>query len=114
LASGTQVRNTAHIYFDFNSPVSTNTTINTIDFSSGINSIKDEHHFVVWPVPVHYELLIQYVSDLIVDFAIYNVYGQIVTNGIIQNHLTRIKMEGWPAGIYFVKVGDSVKRIVKE
>ena len=114
LVSGTQVKNTASIYFDFNSPVKTNTTINTIDFTSGINIIKDEHSFDVWPVPVHDELIIQYLSNSKVDFTLYNVFGQALTKGKVQNELIKIKMEGWTNGIYFVKVGDSVKCIVKE
>ncbi|MBK6836829.1 MAG: hypothetical protein IPG89_22240 [Bacteroidetes bacterium] len=35
---GTQIKNTAYIYFDFNEPVITNTTINTIETITGIKS----------------------------------------------------------------------------
>jgi uncharacterized repeat protein (TIGR01451 family) len=35
---GTQIKNTAYIYFDFNEPVVTNTAINTIETITGIKS----------------------------------------------------------------------------
>jgi hypothetical protein len=35
---GTQIKNTAYIYFDFNEPVVTNTAINTIETITGITS----------------------------------------------------------------------------
>jgi len=50
LSIGTQIQNTAYIYFDFNSPVETNTTLNTLDIcitnSQNINaSICDDSFY---------------------------------------------------------------------
>lgn len=39
LAQGTQFRNSAAIYFDYNAPVMTNTTINTINNSIGVQQV---------------------------------------------------------------------------
>lgn len=39
LAVGTQIKNTAHIFFDFNEPVATNTTLNTI--GGAATSVKE-------------------------------------------------------------------------
>lgn len=54
LAIGTEIKNTASIYFDFNDPVVTNTTINTIaEKTSGvIDVVKGKLDVVLYPNPV--------------------------------------------------------------
>ena len=42
LANGTQLTNRAQIYFDFNPPIATNQTINTIDL---LTDVQDQHYF---------------------------------------------------------------------
>lgn len=53
LAVGTQIKNTAAIYFDFNEPVITNTTVNTIYLksSSGIVSKEKDCTLELYPNP---------------------------------------------------------------
>ena len=40
LPVGTQIRNTAYIYFDFNAPVVTNTTVNTLTIPSSVPEVN--------------------------------------------------------------------------
>lgn len=42
--SGKQVKNVAGIYFDFNSAVETNTTLNTLSLAAGIPSVNYENN----------------------------------------------------------------------
>lgn len=54
LPIGTQIHNTAYIYFDFNPPVQTNTTINEIAVTSGVG-VGENHNpilFSIFPNPL--------------------------------------------------------------
>ena len=49
---GTQIKNTAYIYFDFNEPVVTNTAINTIESFAGISShVLNNNYCSIYPNP---------------------------------------------------------------
>ena len=53
LAAGTQIKNTAYIYFDFNAPVVTNTTVNTLTIPSAVSEVNpDKTIFTIFPNPV--------------------------------------------------------------
>jgi uncharacterized repeat protein (TIGR01451 family) len=41
LADGTTINNTAEIYFDFNAPIITNTTVNTIDIPTSVRNVTN-------------------------------------------------------------------------
>src|SRR5205823_114690 len=53
LGIGTQIRNRASIYFDFNAPVMTGSTLNTIGTQTYVNTVKKEVNssFIVYPNP---------------------------------------------------------------
>src|SRR5204863_9868317 len=51
LSLGTQTTNTAYIYFDFNSPVVTNTTSNTLVVTGVSSMTKDNVQLKVYPNP---------------------------------------------------------------
>ncbi len=54
LILNSEIKNTAYIYFDFNPPIVTNTTINTNSYSVvGVNDIKNEFKFNVFPNPTN-------------------------------------------------------------
>src|SRR5204863_1735372 len=55
---GTQINNTAYIYFDFNAPVVTNTTINTVISSVGIATINNDLQVSVFPNPTQNEFTV--------------------------------------------------------
>lgn len=57
LMDGTEIQNTAAIYFDYNSPVITNTTTNTLQTSlSSIADPESEQWLSLFPVPVKNEI----------------------------------------------------------
>ncbi len=53
LAVGTQIKNKASIYFDFNAPIVTNTTLNTIRLQTSVPTIENEvvNSFNLYPNP---------------------------------------------------------------
>lgn len=59
---GTQFTNTANIYFDYNAPITTNTTINTLDEPTGVDEVQsgvDGITIDLFPVPAHDQLNIR-------------------------------------------------------
>lgn len=52
LAQGTEITNSASIYFDFNPPVLTNTTLNTIWVATSTEGPQVEQNVVLFPNPV--------------------------------------------------------------
>lgn len=58
LPAGTQIKNTAGIYFDFNSPVITNTTVNTIVDPLSIKENKNSSKFNLFPNPANEQIYI--------------------------------------------------------
>jgi len=55
LPVGTQIKNTASIYFDYNAPVQTNTTINTLSSATEVNTVAatENSSFTVFPNPAN-------------------------------------------------------------
>ncbi len=53
---GDEIKNTASIYFDFNSPVVTNTTLNTIITPTAVHDLSNPTTILAYPSPVTDEL----------------------------------------------------------
>ena len=59
LPLGTVIENTADIYFDFNAPITTNTTLNTIALSVGTKDAYSQHDLQIFPNPTSGSIAIQ-------------------------------------------------------
>jgi len=123
LANGTQIKNSASIYFDYNAPVKTNTTLNTIDNGSGVKEINQTEVFdlTVYPNPAS-----QSVSLLInsseasanAKVKFYNILGsemlaQTVKLTAGKNVLTA-DVSSLAAGMYFVEITEGTNSIMKK
>lgn len=116
---GTQIKNTAYIYFDFNDPVVTNTAINTIETVTGIKSHSlNENEWNVYPNPSTGVLYIVNHSSFkeASQIQVLNSIGQTVFEETITGNYKNIDLSKLNNGIYFVKIvsdkQSSVKRIV--
>jgi uncharacterized repeat protein (TIGR01451 family) len=84
LAVGTQIHNSASIYFDYNEPVKTNTTLNTIGGTTaiGVTEAIDEvaNTFSVYPNPAQqtFNALISSESDAFADLTLSDVTGKVL------------------------------------
>ncbi|MES2627947.1 MAG: T9SS type A sorting domain-containing protein, partial [Bacteroidota bacterium] len=65
LVPGDKIRNTAGIYFDYNEPVITNTTLNTIAAPDGIVETNTEKTVFVYPNPVSNEINVNVKSGVV-------------------------------------------------
>lgn len=116
---GTQIKNTAYIYFDFNDPVITNTTLNTLAAPTSIMDIsKNESDWLVYPNPSNGTLYLINNTNAQEEsqIQIVNAMGQTVYTETISSNRKTIDLSKLNNGVYFVKISsdthNSVKRIV--
>ena len=113
LPLGTQIKNTAHIYFDFNPAVVTNTTIN--NFTTVVTTIhpkiSDNETFSIYPNPSTGIFTFKD-SKNIKTIEVYNLMGELILS---QGNAKQINLQGFPQGIYVAKInGQFVSKLVKE
>lgn len=97
------VQNTANIYFDFNEPVITNTTLNTYaDFSTVESTINA--NLRVYPNPAS-TLLYTSVEE-IAAYRILDINGKLVQAGTIQANES-IDVQQLTSGLYFIELETS-------
>jgi uncharacterized repeat protein (TIGR01451 family) len=108
LPLGTQIENTAYIYFDYNAPIITNTTQNNFQtVVSTINKNEIANQLKVFPNPANELLNINLQNSVIENCIISNALGQTVfssANEINSNHKIQLNISHLSAGVYFVKV----------
>jgi uncharacterized repeat protein (TIGR01451 family) len=112
LPNGSQIENTAYIYFDYNAPIITNTTQNNFDITVGQFTLSgNENPIVLFPNP---SAGIFYFKDShnIHAVEVYNLLGEKV---FVQGAVNQINLQNQPKGIYLVRVNSShTLRVVKE
>ena len=122
LLAGTQIKNTAYIYFDYNSPIVTNTTVNEFLLTTATNGNK-LHHFVrISPNPGNGKYDIKLSTEIKSEetrIEIYNIFGSLILKTKTQSYLNQIDLSQQPNGIYIVKIlcsnGEQVaQRIIKQ
>ncbi len=122
LAVGTQVHNTAYIYFDFNAPVVTNTTENTLQLITHISSgSNNDLQVSVYPNPSRSEFMVycsQFPAGKKVLLKLYDALGNELLNEKMTASNFTLHTSQFPAGIYFLKIesenGMVMKKLVKE
>jgi len=80
----------------------------------GISKIVKDHNINVFPNPTNGQLTIKGINELysVVDFIIYNIAGQIIFQGKLQDSST-INVEHLAKGIYYLKISDITMKFVK-
>ncbi len=124
LTIGTEIRNTAYIYFDFNSPIATNQTLNTITSVSYVPEVYQPISGInVFPNPVRNILNIAFSLDkpAEVNLKIVNTLGETVwdkNEGMISkgNHSLSVdtKTINLAGGIYFITLSNGEKLFHKK
>lgn len=117
LAAGTQINNTAAIYFDYNAAVLTNTVLNTLQTATGVKELNSGS-FAVYPNPSN-GLVTVSSNDVINKVVVINVLGEVVKTMIVDSKQITVDMTDLKPNVYFLQITDaknqtSVKKIVKE
>jgi uncharacterized repeat protein (TIGR01451 family) len=121
LVPGTEIQNTAAIYFDINSPIFTNTTIHRI-YEGFVNvlAVNDlsgvNHQILIYPNPTSNSLTIKGEEMLSQGFEIYDQLGRVVLNGKLNGLSTEVDLQGLSNGIYILQIAGNFQsaKIIKE
>lgn len=104
LPEGTVMENTAHIFFDFNPAVVTNTTLSTIDLSSSISE-GEQLTLDIRPNPVKDVLTIAGHNGM-ADAQVIDAVGRTVLSRQIASDRTQMDVSSLKAGAYIIRITD--------
>jgi uncharacterized repeat protein (TIGR01451 family) len=111
LPNGTNIYNTASIYFDFNAPVVTNTTVNHFG-TVGINEIQNDLNFSIHPNPFSTTTTLNFAKEQHNSkLRIVDVLGQEVKQQIVSGKQVVIDKAEMKQGIYFIRIEDENKNV---
>ena len=100
-----EIKNTAYIYFDFNPPIITNTTINTNSYLVlGINDVNNEFKFNVFPNPTNGKFTLDLSENTTVK--IYSVIGTLIFDQEVYKGQI-IDLTNFQKGIYNLQLKTS-------
>jgi len=116
LPEGTRIENTAHIYFDFNPAIVTNTVFNTM-VSQIISNVSEKDRnqkgFILAPNPAQESVtLLMDNPSQTENWVLFNAQGQVMDTGTIHGQQTKIESKNYQAGVYFVKVGTDIQKLM--
>ncbi len=99
-----KIKNTAYIYFDFNAPIVTNTTLNSIlDIATSIAEEK-ESIVSVYPNPTNGLFTIELNTKEKQNLQLFDMAGNIVLSQTIENGKANIDANYLAAGIYNISI----------
>jgi uncharacterized repeat protein (TIGR01451 family) len=109
---GTQITNTAYIYFDYNAAVVTNTTENHFDITTDFNSIKSQKTgWLIYPNPSKGIFNVGN-GATVKQVDVYNLMGERILS---QQKCKSIDLTEYPKGIYIAKInGEKLYKLMKE
>jgi uncharacterized repeat protein (TIGR01451 family) len=116
LPGGTVIDNTADIYFDFNSPVTTNTTQTTVGVVGLDESPANTNTIFLHPNPAKNTVTVFYQAAVTsFSVSVMDVLGHVVIDKTTYNNARAvINVTALSAGVYFVVVeGDGVREVKK-
>lgn len=107
LSPGTQFKNTAYIYFDFNPAVITNTTLNGIEVVTGVKEVPSANFIGIYPNPASSNIVVALdEKQLGADILLIDALGQIVMREKATEKEMNMNISTVPAGIYTLKLNS--------
>lgn len=118
LSPGTTIKNSAAIYFDYNSPVITNQTLNTIELPMGIEMTKSNDNISIYPNPATTEININLnAENNLSSINIYDLQGRLLQNekGVNNSALYKVNISSLVNGLYLIELvkTDGSKTTIK-
>jgi uncharacterized repeat protein (TIGR01451 family) len=112
---GTLIENTAHIYFDFNEAVVTNTTRHTLaknflDVASPTSDFQSESGLKIWPQPFADCTTVSWPQSGQGTLVVFDYLGRAVLHQAVSGRETQLCLSMLPAGLYTVQVSMDDKQ----
>jgi uncharacterized repeat protein (TIGR01451 family) len=109
---GDVIENKAYIYFDFNTPIVTNTTSTIVSNNMSVDEINHDNYTYVFPNPSNIGFFTVKSNEGIHAVEIFDAIGQKIKSVNVNNvPETKVSTNNLKAGIYFVKIycGDKIR-----
>ena len=106
LQLGDQLTNRADIYFDYNEPVLTNTTVTTVELNTGIAAVRPSGAFDVSPNPSNGQVQLRYHAGTLdrAQLTVLDALGRVVytssINGLTHGRSVALDLGGLQSGTY--------------
>ena len=119
LAPLTQIRESANIYFDYNTAVPTDTTLNTIAFPEGIKAISISSGFSLYPNPTqdNVTLDLSALNESRVEVRVYDMMGRMMMetpySNISPSKTISLSTSALSAGVYSIEVNGNASYVQK-
>lgn len=112
---GTQFTNTAHIFFDNNPAVVTNTTVNTIEFPISTEFVAQTSLWKAYPNPVRDVLFLQVEQALMGnEYRIFDLLGRTLLSGNLSQPISSLPLAQLPAGVYGLQIGNDKPQMIRK
>jgi uncharacterized repeat protein (TIGR01451 family) len=119
LPLGTQIHNTASIYFDYNAPVVTNTTLNTFGAVANTPSLQNTPDFILYPNPANDRVQLSF-SDAWsgeTQVTLHDLSGKLILTTTMNPQDGRtadLQVSALPKGVYLVECRTESTQQVKK
>lgn len=104
IMSDGSIHNTAHIYFDYNDPIITNTTVNTFYTPTSVQQLQSgDFSASVYPNPANEAFTVKVSGDNSFTATLTDITGKVVA-AVAGHHQTTINTRALPAGMYQLSI----------
>ncbi|MEI7802071.1 MAG: PKD domain-containing protein [Bacteroidota bacterium] len=105
IADGAVINNFGDIYFDFNVPVRTNTTVNTIDKNLSVTEVFGGENVQIYPNPTDEDITVELSQPCEnCRMEIVNTLGQILIKDELNTNVKSYNLKAFAKGIYFINI----------
>lgn len=106
MPQGTEIKNRAAIYFDYNAPVITNTVVNTLYSPLSIENIGSLKEMNIYPNPADINFTVINSSGSNSYYALYNLLGDKIKSGTLLPGSNYVYTGDISAGVYVLQYAD--------
>lgn len=115
LPDGTQITNSAYIYFDFNPAIVTNTTTNTIDYTLTTPEYKSiQSSLLIYPNPANAQVNVVINQNIDGELSMTDLYGNQLLKKSIKGNFLRLELNDYSAGVYFLTLKNGAGILTKK
>jgi uncharacterized repeat protein (TIGR01451 family) len=108
LPVGTVIENTAHIFFDFNDAIVTNTTLNEYVIPTSVAALAQQGNLMLFPNPASGLFTIEWNNqNTLSAIEVFNMNGVRVLQKQSNQNREVMDLSTYPAGVYMVRVSNS-------
>ncbi len=116
LMGGASVKNTAHIYFDYNVPVSTSTVNTRVTLLTPLPVLQKNNLLKIYPNPNNGQFAIEFtVNEPLQSIFIFDLSGRkVLEEKVAFGKIIPINMQGFAAGLYTIELKTAKEKYIQK